>query len=236
MKKRNISHYFDSHEYDVISAKQIKNVMRFEIVYFKDIQANYESVVVRFDVDEEDNIRIIDVKTHAYFDEERPRRQCLICGSNDLIQDKDYEDSDPNAVSFYHSCGFDKDILKRFIKECYEQEMLPYTFSEEAFQNDWSVMMRDDSKKSYVVVDEWLGMNTYLIKSGKVYHCVPAWEDEEYCPFCSSMKVTEEGDGMRYRLCPVLTKHVSLLLSWIQKRDQDEAKLSHEERLSRCSS
>lgn len=226
--------HYDIDDYKFIELNNDRTEELFKVFVYDNDDSSKETIKIHFVMNDDFEIDIKYVKTLSSFDEEFPKRPCYVCGCEvkEMIRDFYYDDEDdPSNENYQHDCGFDIEDLKKFCRNIYYNETIDFYFSQKRIDDIWSICFKDEETNTYGIEEDG---DFFHIENNVVYHSHP-WFEEEcgiYCSFCSCQEEVIHFEELGYlKKCPVLTEHIDLVYERLKNKAQDEALISHEERM-----
>ncbi len=217
----NFNEFFTISSYEVMehsSRKENgKNIDEYEVMLYNENVSQTENVMIKFKK-VSDEIAVEKVQTLSYFNQQRPKHPCKICGSEVMVKENSTEELDVYA----HNCSFNDEEIEDCLRELVQNELLQDGFTQEEFERNYGVNYRDDSNKEYGFYDAQQRNTFYTIFNDSVYHTSYAGPQELRCKFCGMDEELLVVDGAFYQKCTALTPHTNRIIHRIEARKQNE--------------
>ncbi|WP_261764026.1 hypothetical protein [Priestia megaterium] len=217
----NFNEFFTISSYEVMehsSRKENgKNIDEYEVMLYNENVSQTENVMIKFKK-VSDEIAVEKVQTLSYFNQQRPKHLCKICGSEVMVKENSTEELDVYA----HNCSFNDEEIEDCLRELVQNELLQDGFTQEEFERNYGVNYRDDSNKEYGFYDAQQRNTFYTIFNDSVYHTSYAGPQELRCKFCGMDEELLVVDGAFYQKCTALTPHTNRIIHMIEARKQNE--------------
>ncbi|MDR4220052.1 hypothetical protein [Priestia megaterium] len=217
----NFKEFFTISSYEVVEywsrTENGKNIDEYEVMLYNENVSQTENVMIKFKK-VSDEIVVEKVQTLSYFDQQRPKHPCKICGSEMMVK----ENSSEETEVYVHDCSFNGEEIEDWLRELVQNELLQDGFTQEEFERNYGVNYRDDSNKEYGFYDAQQRNTFYTIFNDSVYHTSYAGPQELRCKFCGMDEELLVVDGAFYQKCAVLTPHTNRIIDMIEARKQNE--------------
>ncbi|MCG0048185.1 hypothetical protein KIH38_15945 [Priestia aryabhattai] len=217
----NFKEFFTISSYEVVEywsrTENGKNIDEYEVMLYNENVSQTENVMIKFKK-VSDEIVVEKVQTLSYFDQQRPKHPCKICGSEMMAK----ENSSEETEVYVHDCSFNGEEIEDCLRELVQNELLQDGFTQEEFERNYGVNYRDDSNKEYGFYDAQQRNTFYTIFNDSVYHTSYAGPQELHCKFCGMDEELLVVDGAFYQKCAVLTPHTNRIIDMIEARKQNE--------------
>ncbi|MCM2975034.1 hypothetical protein M3592_06265 [Priestia aryabhattai] len=217
----NFNEFFTISSYEVMehsSRKENgKNIDEYEVMLYNENVSQTENVMIKFKK-VSDEIAVEKVQTLSYFNQQRPKHPCKICGSEVMVK----ENSTGELDVYAHNCSFNDEEIEDCLRELVQNELLQDGFTQEEFERNYGVNYRDDSNKEYGFYDAQQRNTFYTIFNDSVYHTSYAGPQELRCKFCGMDEELLVVDGAFYQKCTALTPHTNRIIHMIEARKQNE--------------
>ncbi|MCM3769074.1 hypothetical protein M3225_01075 [Priestia aryabhattai] len=223
----NFKEFFTISSYEIIEhwsrKENEKNIDEYEVMMYNENVSQTENVMIKFKKINDEMI-VEKVQTHSYFDQQRPKQPCNICGSEMMVKEKSTEELEVYA----HGCSFNYGEIEDCLRKLLENELLQDQFTQEEFERNYGVNYRDDSNQQYGFYDAQQRDTFYTIFNDSVYHTSYAGPQELRCKFCGMDEELLVVDGAFYQKCSVLTEHRDRIIHMIISRKQNEPGLTND--------
>ncbi|MCT9855553.1 hypothetical protein Bmeg_03275 [Bacillus megaterium] len=217
----NFKEFFTISSYEVVEywsrTENGKNIDEYEVMLYNENVSQTENVMIKFKK-VSDEIVVEKVQTLSYFDQQRPKHPCKICGSEMMAK----ENSSEETEVYVHDCSFNGEEIEDCLRELVQNELLQDGFTQEEFERNYGVNYRDESNKEYGFYDAQQRNTFYTIFNDSVYHTSYAGPQELHCKFCGMDEELLVVDGAFYQKCAVLTPHTNRIIDMIEARKQNE--------------
>jgi hypothetical protein len=221
----NFKEFFTISSYEVIEhwsrKENEKNIDEYEVMIYNENISQTENVMIKFKKIN-DEIIVEKVQTLSYFDKQRPKPPCNICGSEVMVK----ENSNEELEVYVHHCSFNYEEIEYCLRKLLENELLQDQFTQEEFEQNYGVNYRDDTNKEYGFYDAQQRGTFYTIFNDTVYHTSYAGPQELRCKFCGMDEELLVVDGAFYQKCSALTPHINRIIQMIEARKQNEPDLT----------
>jgi len=148
----NFKEFFTISSYEVmehLSRKENgKNIDEYEVMLYNENISQTENVKIKFKKTN-DEIEAEKVQTLSYFNKQRSKQPCAICGSEMMVK----ENSSEEPEVYVHDCSFNSEEIEDCLRELVQNELLQDEFTQEEFDRNYGVNYRDDSNKEYGFYD-----------------------------------------------------------------------------------
>src|SRR6478736_5095948 len=113
----------------VVNFKEFFTISSYEVVEY---WSRTENVMSKFKK-VSDEIVVEKVQTLSYFDQQRPKHPCKICGSEMMTK----ENSSEETEVYVHDCSFNGEEIEDCLRELVQNELLQDGFTQEEFERNY---------------------------------------------------------------------------------------------------